>query len=441
MVQERAPNMSQRRVDTPYGTWQRKLISDPECMPVAHDLKNFVDQAETNNLFENRSKNEKAEVIHSMLDRSHRQLMETKAFRDVSEEEENINYDFLEKWVLQKLHAYTFGKSREVRQKDRKVYKHIKCLQFIQLQHLDLPEHLESSLTAWSNGQGTGNVGGGMSTPGGTTPSSPSASVDNSGRPEALLDDAAAAFARIETVNNVVNKLICIDTGCRVIMEVIQKVWQEEQRRRGSVEPPGGGQAFGADDFMPLLIYTILRANPGNLWSNIEYIDAYRTPSRKVGQQNYYYTCYCSAAKFVQDLTPENFHNCKLRHISEAEFRQRYAQLEAHYNDERAKIGAGLPRPPSKDVEPERSSCLNIQVQVDRAYLADIHMRFSELESAADLRVGDLAALFQEYKRMCVICADLQRATAAVTTGIATTPDGVVRLAPPDPMYRPGDER
>lgn len=32
------------RAETPYGQWQTTLITDPECMPVAHDLKHFVEQ-------------------------------------------------------------------------------------------------------------------------------------------------------------------------------------------------------------------------------------------------------------------------------------------------------------------------------------------------------------------------------------------------------------
>lgn len=138
-------DVSPQKLQTPYGIWQRKLITDAECMPVAHDLKNFVDDAEKNSTplqtcathngnvfvfmpinqrsaalmllmsmkliaieflrvfsdtFADKSKTEKAEIIHGMLERSHRRLMQTKAFRDLSEEEENQNYDFLEKWVL-----------------------------------------------------------------------------------------------------------------------------------------------------------------------------------------------------------------------------------------------------------------------------------------------------------------------------------------------------
>ncbi|CAD7965522.1 unnamed protein product [Amoebophrya sp. A120] len=456
---------NRKAVETPYGVWQRKLITDPECMPVAHDLKNFVDQAEANNVFENKSKQEKADILHSMLDRAHRKLMQTKAFRDLSEDEENANYDFLEKWVLGKVHAYTFGKSREIRQKDRRMYKHIKCLQFLDLQDLDFPD--DSMLF---------NTSG-----------------DKSTSPEVLLEDAAAAFARIETVHNVVNKLICIDSGCRVIMDVIQKVWQE---RKNSKNGSSGPQVFGADDFMPLLIFTIIRSNPGNMWSNIEYIETYRTPFRKVGQQNYHFTAYSSAAKFVQELTVENLANCRLK-ISEEDFRDKYARLEEAYYEEKHKVGATVnnsnannnsaantpttttPKSAMKqdaisttvnqnsdssnllgnngnnsvnnggptssdnsssfqphnrqsqqhqqqnlrgqhqrDSQQNNSAIsnsepivhVNIHLQVERGFLDDVSLRFMRTNSIDDLRVGEVAELLDEYKRIASVVAELKQA-------------------------------
>ena len=49
--------------------------------------------------FERKSKQEKASIIHDMLKRAHNQLMRTTAFKDLDEQEEHTNYDFLEKWV------------------------------------------------------------------------------------------------------------------------------------------------------------------------------------------------------------------------------------------------------------------------------------------------------------------------------------------------------
>ena len=46
----------------------------------------------------------------------------------------------------------------------------------------------------------------------------------------------------------------------------------------------------GADDFLPLLIFTVIHANPPNLASNLEYIQRFRFQSRMISESAYFYT-------------------------------------------------------------------------------------------------------------------------------------------------------
>lgn len=51
----------------------------------------------------------------------------------------------------------------------------------------------------------------------------------------------------------------------------------------------------GADDFLPVLIYVVIHANPPQLASNLEYIQRFRMGSRMVSESAYFFTQLVSA--------------------------------------------------------------------------------------------------------------------------------------------------
>ena len=62
-------------------------------------------------------------------------------------------------------------------------------------------------------------------------------------------------------------------------------------RARATV-PPGAG----ADDFLPVLIYVVVHANPPQLVSNLLYIERFRMHSRMQSESAYFFTQLVRAA-------------------------------------------------------------------------------------------------------------------------------------------------
>ncbi|KAF9446905.1 hypothetical protein P691DRAFT_672573 [Macrolepiota fuliginosa MF-IS2] len=82
------------------------------------------------------------------------------------------------------------------------------------------------------------------------------------------------------------DKLICVLNCCKVIFGLLRHLKKEE----------------GADSFVPVLIYVVLKANPEHLLSNIEFISRFRSPNKLQSEAGYYLSSLMGAVSFIETM-------------------------------------------------------------------------------------------------------------------------------------------
>ncbi|KAF1965303.1 hypothetical protein BU23DRAFT_489939 [Bimuria novae-zelandiae CBS 107.79] len=83
------------------------------------------------------------------------------------------------------------------------------------------------------------------------------------------------------------DKVICILNCCKVIFGYLRTASKGDQ---------------SADAFVPLLIYTVLHANPDHLVSNVQYILRFRNQDKLGGEAGYYISSLMGAIQFIEGL-------------------------------------------------------------------------------------------------------------------------------------------
>jgi len=159
----------------------------------------------------------------------------------------------LEKYLMTKLFNHAFGSLPEDAKHDQELSEKMSLVQqFIRPEHLDIQPNFQNE-TSW------------------------------------LL--AQKELQKINTYKAPRDKLVCILNCCRVINNLLLNVSMATNDN-----PPG------ADDFLPVLIYVIIKANPPQLHSNLLYIQQYRRQSRLVSEAAYFFTNLVSAESFIKNM-------------------------------------------------------------------------------------------------------------------------------------------
>ncbi|KAL3682685.1 hypothetical protein R1sor_000707 [Riccia sorocarpa] len=339
----------------------------------------------------------------------------------------------LEKYLMTKLHAKAFCPLPEDAEIDEKLTEKMTILQeFIRPEHLDIPKNSQNE-TSW------------------------------------LL--AQKELQRINTYKSPRDKLVCILNCCRVINNLLVKA-----SMASNDSPPG------ADDFLPVLIYVVIKANPPQLHSNLQYIQRYRHQGRLVSEAAYFFTNLVSAESFIQNLDSTSLS------MNPAEFEERmHAGRQALQqgngvstppqgdsrefrtllaSPEKRMMSPSKPSPPTEGGNPlkkedkaaatkvtaaETENASRVLLSVDKL-VAGVADQVLETEksgqlrkdypflyaSAGDLRVADVESLLHEYKELVLRYVSLRKAVESTlnsekpSTGVNKRDGEVEGAAPPE---------
>ncbi|KAM0702727.1 hypothetical protein Q7P35_010159 [Cladosporium inversicolor] len=105
-------------------------------------------------------------------------------------------------------------------------------------------------------------------------------------KPQKFLKMAQAELLKINTYRAPRDKVICVLNTCKVLFGYLKSSKADQS----------------ADAFVPLLIYTVLRAAPEHLVSNVQYIWRFRNQDKLGGEAGYYMSSLMGVVTFIEGL-------------------------------------------------------------------------------------------------------------------------------------------
>ncbi|THU69797.1 hypothetical protein C4D60_Mb08t18190 [Musa balbisiana] len=197
------------------------------------------------------------------------------SFSNKAPDPENDSAAGLEKYVMTKLFSRVFASVPEDANSDGELYEKMALLQqFVRPENLDIKPAFQNE-TSW------------------------------------LL--AQKELQKINMYKAPRDKLVCILNCCKVINNLLLNA-----SITSNENPPG------ADEFLPVLIYVTIKANPPQLHSNLLYIQRYRRQSRLVSEAAYFFTNILSAESFIWNI------DAQALSMDEIEFQKKMESARAH---------------------------------------------------------------------------------------------------------------
>ncbi|KAG2541942.1 hypothetical protein PVAP13_9NG665700 [Panicum virgatum] len=149
------------------------------------------------------------------------------------------------------------------------------------------------------------------------------------------------------------DKLSCILNCCKVINNLLLNA-----SIVSNDNPPG------ADEFLPVLIYVTIKANPPQLHSNLLYIQRYRRQTRLVSDAQYFFTNILSAESFIWNIDGESLSMNELDFQRKMDWaRERLLGLSADSENQDNQANPDVQERRSQNLKANRSSDVSLSLK------------------------------------------------------------------------------
>ncbi|XP_023322153.1 rab5 GDP/GTP exchange factor isoform X2 [Eurytemora carolleeae] len=255
--QDRVETMSPeaRAISKEFGEYLNIRTRKTGMTDLSRNIQNFVDKI--NKRMETHPIEEVAAMFQTFYQALTKRLETHENFQGLSQDEIQTISDYTERYVMVCLYKLLFSPaSTGDEEKDLEIQSKIRSLNWVTGAHLECPfEDTDPGIRD-------------------------------------LIFTAINHVLEVDGMKAPQDKLRCIVACAKTIFEILGT--------------DGKGPA-SADDFLPALIYILLKANPPRVTSNINYITRFSNESRLMsGEEGYYFTNLCCAISFIENLEAES---------------------------------------------------------------------------------------------------------------------------------------
>lgn len=265
----------------------------------------------------------------------------------------------LEKLVMTNLHKHLFQPTAYYKERDEELHGKIQALKAV----LDPVKHLDVDQALLCD--------------------------DN----EPFWDRACNELQRLSNFKSPREKMACISNCCRIVADAIKKTSSAPNVRMTS---------GSSDVFVPCLVYVVARANPDELYSNVEYVAAYRGREFMMGERGQFFMHFASASSFWRradhtslSMTKKEYNSCFSPSV--------VAAAAVVLASSRMSPVKPTFRAPDQD-EQDGGELTNKNNKYSAVWQAE-RFRFENM-SIETLRVADVENLLQEYKILAKTCRE-----------------------------------